>query len=176
MLDSKFAKFLFLTMLLAPLSVAGTSQATDVTIIIDTPVVVPGSLTISAPPALDLGTAVSPSTVVVEMGSVVVTDTRNLGANWSAQVIASALTNGNGGNTIIPTAMSYSAGTVALSGTGSATLSGIDQTNLTGVVEIATATSTSGSFAATWTPALTVVIPAGAANGTYTGTITHSVS
>jgi len=51
-----------------------------------------------------------------------------------------------------------------------------DQTNLTGVVPVATASLRNGHFGATWAPTLTVVIPSAAADGLYTGTITQSVA
>jgi hypothetical protein len=38
------------------------------------------------------------------------------------------------------------------------------------------ATSEVGDTVATWDPQITIQLPSGAVNGTYTGTITHSVA
>jgi hypothetical protein len=40
---------------------------------------------------------------------------------------------------------------------------------------VVTASEISGNNVASWTPTITVKIPAGVLAGTYTGTITHSV-
>ena len=159
------------------LLVAEQALATDVTLTVSTPSTPPptaGSLTISVPATFNLGTASAGSTISVSMGSVTVADTRGTSAGWTVGVIASALTNTTVGNTIIPTAMSYSSGVITPSGT--VTMVEQDQTNLTGVVPVATASLGSGHFGATWAPTLTVVIPSAAADGLYTGTITQSVA
>ena len=109
------------------------------------------------------------------MGPVTVTDDRGGTTGWIVSVIASALTNQSPpANTIIPTAMSYSSGLFLKTGTG--ILVEQDQTDLTGELSVVTETSTVGIMTATWNPTMTLVIPAGAANGTYTGTITQSVA
>lgn len=156
---------------------AEQARATDVTLTVSTPSTPPptaGSLTISVPATFNLGTASAGSTISVSMGSVTVADTRGTSAGWTVGVIASALTNTTVGNTIIPTAMSYTTGVITPSGT--VTMVEQDQTNLTGVVPVATASLGSGHFGATWAPTLTVVIPSAAADGLYTGTITQSVA
>ena len=152
-------------------------HATDTTLTVSTPSAPPppvGSLTISVPATFDLGTASAGSTISVSMGQVTVSDTRGTSAGWTVGVIASALTNTTVGNTIIPTAMSYSTGVITPSGT--VTMVEQDQTNLTGVVPVATASLGSGHFGATWTPIFKVVIASAAADGLYTGTITQSVA
>ena len=152
-------------------------RATDMTLTITNPSAPPppaGSLTISVPATFDLGSSAAGATISPTMGSVTVTDTRGTSAGWTVGVIASALTNTTVGNTIIPTAMSYSTGLITT--TGTVTMLEQDQTNLTGVVPIATASLGSGSFSATWTPSLHIVIALGSADGVYSGTLTHSVA
>ncbi len=164
---------LFSAALLVPLMVATPVRATDVTLDVDTP----GTLTISVPATLDLGTAVSPSTINVSMGLATVTDTRDTGTAWFVAVIASALTNFDPpANTIIPTYMEYASGAITPTGAGSATLVETDQSNLTGEVPVVTASAVTGIQGATWTPTFTLHIPAAAFNGHYTGTITQSVA
>ena len=164
---------LFSAALLVPLMVATPVRATDVTLDVDTP----GTLTISVPATLDLGTAVSPSTINVSMGLATVTDTRNTGTAWFVAVIASVLTNFDPpANTISPTYMEYSSGAITPTGAGSATLVETDQSNLTGEVPVVTASAVTGIQGATWTPTFTLHIPAAAFNGHYTGTITQSVA
>ena len=151
----------------------GQASATDVTLDINTP----GTLTISVPATLDLGSAVSPSDINVSMGLATVTDTRDTGTAWFVAVIASALTNFDPpANTIIPTYMEYKSGVITQTGAGSATLLETDQTNLTGEVPVVTASAVTGIEGATWTPTFTLHIPAGAFNGHYTGTLTQSVA
>ena len=164
---------LFSAALLVPLMIASPVRATDVTLDIDTP----GTLTISVPATLDLGTAVSPSTINVSMGLATVTDTRNTGTAWFVAVIASALTNVDPpANKIIPTYMEYSSGVITPTGAGSATLVETDQSNLTGSVPVVTASAVTGIQGDTWTPTFTLHIPAAAFNGHYTGTLTQSVA
>jgi len=151
------------------------ARATDVTLTISNPVAPVGSLSISTPPTFSYGTTIANSTLVKQMGPVTVTDDRGWTTGWIVSVIASALTNQSPpANTIIPTAMSYSSGLFLKTGTG--ILVEQDQTDLTGELSVVTETSTVGIMTATWNPTMTLVIPAGAANGTYTGTITQSVA
>ena len=160
--------------LLLTLILANHSGAATVSLTISTPAAPIGTLTISAPSTFDYGTTIANSTLIKQMSPVTVTDNRGSAAGWVASVIASALTNGTDGITIIPTAMSYSSGTFLK--TGTATLTENDQTNLTGVVPVVTETSTTGVMSATWTPTMTIVIPGASTDGVYTGTITHSVA
>jgi hypothetical protein len=52
-----------------------------------------------------------------------------------------------------------------------------EPSNLTTAVPAVTATQIAGDNAeVTWDPTLSIIVPAGAAGGTYTLTITHSVS
>ena len=173
----KFHSLFAISLLGVALLVSPPVEATDLTLTITTPSAPPpptGALTISVPANFDLGSSTAGSTISPTMGAVTVTDTRGTSAGWTVGVIASALTNTTVGNTIIPTAMSYSSGVITPSGT--VTMVEQDQTNLTGVVPIATASLGSGNFGATWTPTLQIVIAVGSADGVYTGTITHSVA
>lgn len=165
---------LSLGLLLSALQATG-ARATDVTLTISNPVAPVGSLSISTPPTFSYGTTIANSTLIKQMGPVTVTDDRGGTTGWIVSVIASALTNQSPpANTIIPTAMSYSSGLFLKTGTG--ILVEQDQTDLTGELSVVTETSTVGIMTATWNPTMTLVIPAGASEGTYTGTITQSVA
>ncbi len=170
-------KILFVSLFLSLLAVTN-GNATDLTLSISTPSSPPaGSLTISVPASIALGTTTSPSTLVFQMETMTVTDSRGTSAGWTASVIVSALTNsGPSANTIIPSYMSYSSGVISAHGSGSATFVEHDQTDLTSQKSVVTAASASGTYSATWSPTFTLVVPAGATDGSYTGTITHSVA
>ena len=163
-----------LSALLLVTFLANRSLATTVSLTISTPVAPVGSLTISVPATFDYGTTIANSTLVKQMSPITVTDNRGTAVGWVVSVIASALTSGTDGMTIIPTAMSYASGTFLK--TGTATFVENDQTNLTGAVPVVTETSTTGVMSATWTPTFTIVIPGASTDGVYTGTITHSVA
>jgi hypothetical protein len=67
----------------------------------------------------------------------------------------------------------YTRGTVDKEGDCTVRASGT--VNLNRSRPVVTASEITGNNVASWTPTITVRIPAGAAAGTYTGTITHSV-
>ena len=137
-----------------------------------------GTISISAPATKDLGSVTSSSSgssLVAQIGNVVVTDDRAAaaGAGWVASAISTAFTPATG-PTIPASSISYSAGTVAV--TGTATCTDNDPSSLTGVSAVVTATAITGSNVATWNPTLTIAIPGSLVAGVYTATITHSVS
>jgi hypothetical protein len=78
------------------------------------------------------------------------------------------------------TNISYWSGpATATTGTGTFTpgqLTAGSAVTLTGPQTVFSATTASGVNSASWNPALSVLVPAGAVAGTYTATITHSVS
>ena len=91
---------------------------------------------------------------------------------WTASVISTAFT-GDAGQTAVPALnVHYVAGTITVSGVVATTPV---TTDLTGVSPVVNGTST-GLASASWNPTVSVVVPAGAAAGTYTATITHSVA
>jgi hypothetical protein len=141
--------------------------------------VLPGVLSITVPSGpVNLGTIAQPvsaTNVTGSLGQVQVSDARGGNVGWVASVISTAFTNQSPpSNTIIPTAISYTAGTITRVGTALYTAN--DPTNLTGVIPAVTATGVIGNNSATWTPTITVVVAGGAPPGTYDATITHSVA
>jgi hypothetical protein len=144
----------------------------------DTPVTVQvtgGGLAINAPIAsVVLGTAAGSSsaqTVTGSLGPVVVTDLRAGIAGWVATAGATAPSDGTG----IPTsAMAYTPGNTTVVGT--ATVTGINLASMATQSTVETATAVTGDNTATWNPSIVVTIPAAAVAGTYSATITHSVS
>jgi hypothetical protein len=137
-----------------------------------------GALSISAPTAsVSLGSqAVSsgPSSISGQLGVVTVTDQRGGATTWVASVIVTAFTPTTGpAVTAIPaTAVSYAAGTITQSGV---TATKPATTDLTGVSPVVNGVST-GLSTASWNPTISVILPANAAPGVYTATITHSVA
>jgi hypothetical protein len=135
-----------------------------------------GTLSISAPTAgVSLGTQVASttaSTMSGSLGAVTVSDQRGGTTTWTASVISTAFT---------PTAgpadpainVSYSAGPIVDSGPVVTTAT--PATDLTGVVPVVTGAST-GISTATWSPTISIVVPANFAPGVYTATITSSVA
>jgi uncharacterized repeat protein (TIGR01451 family) len=136
-----------------------------------------GVLSITAPASASLGSADPGGTISAHLGTVQVTDGRGFGASWSATVSTTAFTTGRGTPPeIIPAAdASYAIST--LSHTGSATFGFVPLTTLSVAPQaVVTATNVAGNTTATWNPLINVSVPATAVGGTYTATITHSVS
>ena len=137
--------------------------------------IVGGSLSISAPASISLGSAGSPGSISITLGTVKVTDSRGVltGGTWIASAIATDLTPVVG--TAIPaTGFGYAAGVIT--STGTLNTSVFDQTNLSVQQTVVSASGISGSNTASWAPTLTLNVPAGIANGAYSGTITQSVA
>ena len=135
-----------------------------------------GTLSISAPTAgVSLGTQVASttaSTMSGSLGAVVVSDQRGGPTTWTASVISSAFTP-TAGPADPASMVSYSAGQVLESGPVVATSTPV--TDLTGVVTVVTGVST-GISTATWSPTISILVPANFAPGVYTATITSSVA
>ena len=138
-----------------------------------------GALSITVPAnAGSLGSernAVGGETITGALGQVQVNDARSAaaGSGWVATVISSAFTP-PAGPAIAASAVSYAAGSIAKVGT--ATYVDNRPSNLTGVGSAVTASGITGDNSATWNPTVTVAVPGGMAAGTYSATITHSVS
>jgi hypothetical protein len=135
-----------------------------------------GTLSISAPTAgISLGTQVastSASTMSGSLGAVVVSDQRGGPTTWTTSVISTAFTP-TSGPADPASNVSYSAGPVVESGPVVATANPV--TDLTGVVTVMTGVST-GISTATWSPTISILVPANFAPGVYTATITSSVA
>lgn len=135
-----------------------------------------GLLTMTAPASANLGSGAPGTTISGVLGAVVVTDDRALlSATWTAVASSTAFTTGAAtANETIPAAdVTYTPGTPFVTGSATAvpatiTLSATPQpvVTLTGV----------GNNSATWSPTLAVAVPAAAVFGTYTATVTQSVS
>ena len=152
---------------------AATASNTPVTV-----EVTGGDLTISAPTqSVDLGSVVtsdSAQTVRALLGNVAVTDNRGGTAGWTASASATDFT---GPQTISTSAFGlvvYTAPQATVTGTATVTPSTESSLNPGGRVQ--DATNVNGSNTATWDPTIAVTIPANALAGTYSTSITHSVS
>ncbi len=156
-----------------PALAAGTGSTTT-TFTIST-----GTLSISVPPTANLGTVQSGSTHVSSLlGDVQVTDLRaSLSGSWVTTVSSTNFVTGGGtGAETIPNSdVSYDPGSLVAS-SGTATFTPGTPGVLSAPITAFSATSEVGDTVATWDPQITIQIPAGAVNGTYTGTITHSVA
>ncbi len=144
----------------------------------DTPVtltVTGGGLAISVnESSVSLGAAVpGASTDSVNLGNVVVTDTRAGTAGWIASAASSNITSGD--NTIPMANVGYTA--PAASETGTSSVAATDRPSLTGPLAVQTATGVVGNNTATWSPGIVVLIPTDAlAASNYAGVITTSVA
>jgi hypothetical protein len=156
-----------------PALAAGTGSTTT-TFTIST-----GTLSISVPATANMGTVASGSTHVSSLlGDVQVTDLRAaLSGSWITTVSSTDFVTGTGtGPETVPNSdVTYDPGdVVGSSGTGTFT-PGTPGT-LAAPRTAFSATSEVGDTVVTWDPQITIQIPPGAVNGTYTGTITHSVA
>ena len=150
-----------------------TNPACSVTV-----AVITGVLSISVPAGADLGAISVGATATTDLGTVTVTDNRALpGASWTATVSSTDFTNTVTPADLIPAGdASYFVNTLGTT-TGSATFTPTPVTVLSGSPQaVVTATSANGDNSATWDPQIQVSVPGTAVVGTYTATITHSVS
>ena len=135
-----------------------------------------GTLSISAPTAgVSLGSQVASTTSSVmsgSLGAVTVSDQRGGTTTWTASVISTAFTP-TAGPADPASNVSYSGGPIVDSGPVVATAYPV--TDLTGVVTVVTGAST-GISTATWSPTISIVVPANFAPGVYTATVTSSVA
>jgi hypothetical protein len=132
-----------------------------------------GGLTLTAPPSATLTAGTPGQNSTVTVGDTTVTDARAGTLNWTATVSLPVLT--AAGQTIPTTAATYLASTAGL--TGAPTLDApTTQLDLSTAKVSQAASAVSGNNTATWTGALMVPIPAQVLAGTYSGTLTQSVS
>jgi hypothetical protein len=154
-------------------ALAATAATTPVTVQVGG-----GTLGISAPTGtVDLGSvpaSTSAQTVTAQLGQVMVTDDRAGTAGWVATAEAPDFTGPQTISATTPGLFTYTPGDATVSGT--ANVAATNEDHLYPAVPVQTATGVSGSNTAGWNPAIAVTIPAGAQAGTYTTTITHSVS
>jgi hypothetical protein len=136
-----------------------------------------GAIAITAPVSSTLLPPLSPSgtdqTVSAAIGPVTVTDNQGNDAGWVATASATDFTSGTA--TITISHATYT--TPAATTTGTSTVSATTLGPLSSTpAAVQTATGVSGSNTATWDPTITLTVPAGTVSGTYTSTLTHSVS
>jgi hypothetical protein len=136
-----------------------------------------GALTMSAPVSANVGSGAPGTTITGAMGPTTVTDDRALlTASWTTTASSTDWTLGGGtpAETIPATDVGYNPGSITTTGTITATGTPI---TLSGTAApVVTGTAGVGNNTATWNPALAVAVPAAAVGGTYTGTLTQSVS
>ena len=138
-----------------------------------------GTLSISVPGTVILGSGTIGSTTSGNLGSVQVVDDRGgTTAAWTATVSATALT--SGGQTLPLADLQYWSGpATATTGTGAFTpgqaTAGSAQ-DLSASRTAFTLGSGTGANNATWNPTIVVIMPLTAVAGFYVGTITHSVA
>jgi hypothetical protein len=151
---------------------SGSDPSTTVTFTVTT-----GELSISVPTATNLGSGAPGTTITGALGAVTVTDDRAaLNASWTATAASTDWTTGGGTSpeTIPATDVTYNPGAVTTTGTVTATPS---QITLSGTAQtVVAATAVIGDNTASWDPSLAVAVPAAAVSGTYTATLSHSVS
>lgn len=136
-----------------------------------------GLLTMTAPPTANLGSGAPGTTITGALGTTVVTDNRALlSAHWTATASSTEFTTGTAtGSEIIPASdATYTPGPITTTGTITATgfgitLSGTAQTVVSGTAGV-------GDNSASWDPTIAVAVPPNAVFGTYTATLTQSVS
>ncbi|HET7015802.1 MAG TPA: hypothetical protein VFI65_17915 [Streptosporangiaceae bacterium] len=136
-----------------------------------------GELTMTAPAAADLGSGAPGTDISGSLGAVSVQDNRALlTASWVVTASSTDYTTGTAtpAETIPATDVDYAVGTITKTGTITTTGTNITMSNSTQTV--VTGSAGVGDNSASWDPTITVHVPANAVNGTYTGTIAHSVS
>ncbi|TCB99621.1 hypothetical protein E0H26_03420 [Micromonospora zingiberis] len=141
-----------------------------------------GGLSITVPATANIGHGVEGSSVSGLLGPVTVLDQRSsLTPNWTATVISTDFVTGGGssGETIPNINVRYWSGTAtATAGTGTFTpgqpTSGDQQIINVPRTAFSKSGGTGNNFA-TWNPTLVVNIPSETVQGTYRGTVTHSV-
>ncbi|WP_433253352.1 hypothetical protein ACQPYK_09810 [Streptosporangium sp. CA-135522] len=138
-------------------------------------------LAITVPNSASLGSGTAGSTLSASLGTVTVIDSRSGNPIWTATVASTDFTTGAPVQTITKANVSYWSGSTTASSGGGIRTPG-QPTAAQKVTLTAPATAFSGrkvigiANSTSWEPTLVVTIPAAAAAGTYTGTITHSVA
>jgi hypothetical protein len=143
-----------------------------------------GSLAVSDPANTSLGSvATGTATVSSSLGTVTVTDARGaLGGTWTSTVSATDFTTGaaSAAETIAKAQVDYWSGAATASSGTAVVLPGqllVANRQALGSSRTAfSATATVGNNSTAWNPTVVVNIPSAAVAGTYSGTITHSVT
>jgi len=140
-----------------------------------------GTLSMTVPAStVALGTSAAPGgTAGGLLGTVSVADNRDIdSASWTVSVADTDFITGTGtGNSLIPAAAaSYTVGALAVvNGTAVVASTGAIPLSTT-AVPVVSETLYNGINDASWDPTIGIVVPSTAVAGTYTGTITHSLT
>jgi hypothetical protein len=129
---------------------------------------------ISVPASLEK-TGLNPGeSIIIEMDTATVTDTRgnSPSASWTVTTICSDLID-DAGHVLAPQNLAYRVKDLTITGGLLITAQSLSSMRTVGI--ILTATSGQGTNSATWIPVLTVSVPLEQVEGTYKGSITHSV-
>jgi hypothetical protein len=152
---------------------AATTATTPVTVEVGG-----NALGISAPAGpVNIGSvdaSTSAQIVTSQLGLVTVTDNRAGTAGWVATVEAPDFTGPQTISTSAPGLVTYTPGTATVD--GRANVAATFEDHLYPESTVQTATGVRGANSAAWNPTISVTVPAGALAGTYSTTITHSVS
>ncbi len=136
-----------------------------------------GVLSITVPATSNLGTVRVNSTLSAQLGNVTVSNPDGL-LNWTATVSATAFTNGV--TTIPTTLISYWSGTASTTGAPGTYTPGQPTAGQAVTLDVSRVAyrlqAGTGANTATWNPTLSITVPLTATNGTYSGTIVHSVA
>ena len=129
-----------------------------------------GDMTLSVQPTAALTDVATGSTAVSgNLGTVAVTDERGGTVTWSVAAVSTTFTGVRGSTS---TAVTYTGGTVAE--TGTITVADGALTSIDAQAPVVAPTSLSGNNTASWSPTLVVTMPAGALADDYSGTVTTS--
>jgi len=159
----------------SPVAVSASSPGDPDTTV--TFAVTSGALAMTAPLTANLGDGAPGTDIANEVGTVLVTDDRALlSASWTATASSTDFTTGTAqpAETIPATDVDYAPGTITT--TGGITATPHDITLDHEAQTVVAGTAGVGNNTASWNPTLTVHVPAQAVVGTYTGTLTQSVS
>ena len=132
-----------------------------------------GALLISVPASLEKRGLNPGESLVIEMDTATVTDTRGISPNasWTVTTICSELSDG-AGHVLGAENFAYRVKNVTV--TGGLVMTAQSLTSMRTLAIILTATSGQGINSASWIPVLTVSVPIEQIEGTYRGSITHS--
>ena len=138
-----------------------------------------GGLSIAAATSVTLsGAAAGASSLTGSLGTVTVTDTRGAPtAVWTATVTATSFTTGlaSADETVSPSSITYSSGPGSAASGQVGTMVPSSSVTL-GSSRVAASWSGIGNNTVSWSPTLTFALKPSQVRGTYTGTVTHSVS
>jgi hypothetical protein len=136
-----------------------------------------GALTLTVPASAVLGSGAPGGSASGPLGAVSVADNRALlAASWTVTASSTNFVTGAGTtDEVIPVAdETYDPGGITT--TGRITATGTSRTLSTAAQTVVAGTAGVGNNTAAWDPTIEIIIPAAAVNGTYTATLTQSVS